>query len=121
MTNIDIGQRIKTRREQMGMTMQNLADAIGVTKPTIQRYEAGKVDRLKIPVIESIANSLDVNPLWLLGKSEIVDTKKPANDDGLTNAEKEWIKLYHQIPKERQAEYAALLQAVLKSLGLIEL
>lgn len=119
MTNIDIGQRIKTRREQLGMTMQQLADAICVTKPTIQRYEAGKVERLKIPVIESIAKVLDVNTLWIIGKSDEMKIKKPA-EAGLSPKEIEWINLYRQIPDDRKPEYAAMLIAGLKSLGLIE-
>lgn len=35
-------QRIKDRREQVGMTQRQLADAVGVAVPTISMYENGK-------------------------------------------------------------------------------
>ena len=78
MTNIEIGYRIANRRKEIGMTMDDLATKVGVAKSTIQRYEAGKIEKIKLPVIESIANALGVNPSWIIGKSE---EKLPADDD----------------------------------------
>ena len=49
------------------MTLDDIADDIGVAKSTIQRYEAGKITKLKLPVIHAIANSLNVDPVWLSG------------------------------------------------------
>jgi len=65
-----IGDRIYTRRKELKLTLQEIADSIGVTKSTIQRYEAGKITTPKLPVIEAIARVLMVNPAWLVGKSE---------------------------------------------------
>lgn len=65
-----IGYRIKTRREELGLTLDAVASAVQVSKSTIQRYEAGLIDRPKIPVLHSIANTLGVNPDWLLGLSD---------------------------------------------------
>ncbi|WP_342432640.1 helix-turn-helix domain-containing protein [Neobacillus sp. FSL H8-0543] len=65
-----IGSRIKERRLELGITLQEVAEAIDVNKSTIQRYENGKIKDIKTPIIESIASFLNVNPLWLLGKAE---------------------------------------------------
>ena len=54
MTNSEIGVRIKHRREQLGLTQQQIADAISVTKSTIQRYETGKIEKIKIPVMSMV-------------------------------------------------------------------
>ena len=70
MTNSEIGVRIKHRREQLGLTQQQIADAISVTKSTIQRHETGKIEKIKIPVIAAIARALSCNPSWIIGKSE---------------------------------------------------
>ena len=70
MTNSEIGVRIKHRREQLGLTQQQIADVISVTKSTIQRYETGKIEKIKIPVITEIARALSCNPSWLIGKSD---------------------------------------------------
>lgn len=70
MTNIEIGKRIADRRSALGLTMDEVAKEIGVAKSTIQRYETGQIKKLKLPVIESIAAVLQVNPDWLIGNSE---------------------------------------------------
>lgn len=70
MTNEEIGNRIKSERESQGMTLKDVADKIGVATSTIQRYEAGAIQKIKLPVIEAIAKNLGVNPAWLVGKSD---------------------------------------------------
>lgn len=66
----DIGKRIKMARLEKEKTLKEVADDIGLTKSTIQRYESGTIENLKLPVIEAIARSIGVNPSWLLGKSD---------------------------------------------------
>lgn len=70
MTNAEIGKKIKYARELQNATLQDVADKIGVTKSTVQRYESGKIEKIKIPVLEAIAKALSVNPAWVVGKSE---------------------------------------------------
>lgn len=70
MTNIDIGNRIKYARNLRDVTLDDIAKKVGVAKSTIQRYENGKINTIKIPVVESIALALNVNPSWIIGKSE---------------------------------------------------
>lgn len=69
MGNIEIGRRIKQRRLDMELTQGDIANEIGVAISTIQRYEAGAIDKIKLPVIEAIARVLQVSPDWLIGKS----------------------------------------------------
>lgn len=73
MTNIEIGARIKFARDLRKSTLDDIAKKVGVTKSTIQRYENGKISSIKIPVVESIAAALNVNPAWIVGKSEIME------------------------------------------------
>ena len=70
MTNKEIGNRIRQAREENGLTKKEVAMKIKVADSTIKRYEDGEIDKIKIPVIESIANALNVNPMWILGKSD---------------------------------------------------
>ena len=73
MTNIEIGARIKFARDLRKSTLDDIAKKVSVTKSTIQRYENGKISSIKIPVVESIAAALNVNPAWIVGKSEIME------------------------------------------------
>lgn len=70
MTNLEIGERIRKTRIQKGLTLDDVAKEIGLTKSTIGRYETGKINDLKLPVITAIANVLGVNDAWLLGKDD---------------------------------------------------
>lgn len=72
MTNLEIGQRIETRRTALGLTLDDVALRVGVAKSTIQRYEKGRIEKLKMPVIDAIAAALDADPAWICGKAETV-------------------------------------------------
>ena len=65
-----IGERIAFRRTQLGYTLDDIAKEIGVARSTIQRYEKGTINKLKLPVVEAIARVLDVSPEWLCCKSD---------------------------------------------------
>lgn len=41
--NIEIGKRIKQRREELGMTQEEIANKIGVTRLTVGRWYRGDV------------------------------------------------------------------------------
>lgn len=94
--NIEIGKRIKQRREELGMTQEELGNLLWLNKSTIQRYEAGKIAKIKLPVIHAMAKQLNVSPEWLIlhsdemgsfherfdlykdGKAETVDDLEPS-------------------------------------------
>lgn len=70
MKNIEIGQRILLRRTQLGLTLDDVASEIGVARSTIQRYEKGTIQKIKLPVIEAMARVLRVSPSWLCCKTD---------------------------------------------------
>lgn len=76
MSNVEVGQRIRKRRQELGKTLQDVATSVGVQSSTIQRYESGKIDKMKRPVVEAIGAALCVNPTWLFGESENQDNVK---------------------------------------------
>ena len=57
-----LGARIKRRREEMNISVAEIAEQTGLSRATIHRYESGDIKRLKLPVIESIAEMLNVTP-----------------------------------------------------------
>ena len=50
MTNIDIGKRIESVREEQHYSLDEVASRIGVAASTVQRYEKGKIATIKLPV-----------------------------------------------------------------------
>lgn len=69
----DTGERIKERRRELDISAADLAERLGLSKATIHRYENGDIARIKLPTIDAMAQILKVNPLWLLGKSDVKD------------------------------------------------
>ena len=80
MKNEEIGKRIQQRRKALNISVVDIAAYTGLSKATIHRYENGDIKNIKLPVIETIASILNVNPLWLIGKSQFKE-----RTDGKTN------------------------------------
>ncbi|MCC0707020.1 MULTISPECIES: helix-turn-helix domain-containing protein [unclassified Clostridioides] len=92
--NKDIGKRIKDARENIGLTLKDVADRVGVATSTIQRYEKGEISQLKLPVLESIAKALTVNSIWI---TKGIENKsiEPSNEHSyLSKEEKILLKKY---------------------------
>ena len=60
-------KRIRDRRIELGMSYQDVADATGLSKSTIQRYETGSIRKVPINQIEDLARALHVAPSYLMG------------------------------------------------------
>lgn len=67
--NKEIGKRIKQRRIELSMTQEELGNKLKLNKSTIQRYESGVISSIKLPVLQAIAQQLDVSPDWLALKT----------------------------------------------------
>ena len=62
-----IGERIKERRKQLGLTVDELAERLGKNRATIYRYESNDIEKLPTTVLEPLAKALDVTPAYLMG------------------------------------------------------
>ena len=67
---IKIGERIQARRKELNLTQEMIAHRLSLNKSTIARYESGAVEKIKLPVIQAMAQILDVNPDWLALKTD---------------------------------------------------
>lgn len=60
------GDRIKQLRLQNGMTMEELAEKLGLQKAAIYKYENGLVVNLKRNVIEKLSQVFNVSPSYIM-------------------------------------------------------
>ena len=61
------GQRMKAIREEQRMTLAQVAERIGVSEATVQRYESGEIRNPPQTRIEAIAQALGVTAAALMG------------------------------------------------------
>ena len=64
-----MGQRIKAQRIRIGLTQEQLAEAMCVPKSTISAYENDKVD-IKSGVVDGLSKHLLTSPNYLHGYKE---------------------------------------------------
>lgn len=64
---MSIGQKIKELRNQLNMSVDDLAAKLGKNRATIYRYERGDIENLPLDVLEPLANALETTPGYLMG------------------------------------------------------
>lgn len=62
-----VGEIIRQRRRVMGYTLEEVAQRIGTSKQTIQRYETGQIANIPNEKIEQLAEVLETTPSALVG------------------------------------------------------
>ena len=131
-----IGNRIKKRREELGMTQQELADRVGyAAKSSISLIESGRVQPPFDKVI-SIAQVLSCEPSELLGTTnEMLDRAarweslfreylEPDDDDGvvivepschISEAAAEILMLMEDLPEREQWKLVGRIEAYVEN------
>lgn len=61
MSDISIGTLIHNRRIELGLTMKQLSEKVGVAEGTISRWESGKIKDMRRDKIKLLAKALDVS------------------------------------------------------------
>lgn len=55
--------RLRERRQALGLTLQQVGDAVGVSKSTVQKWESGEIEDMRLSKAASLAEVLKVSPL----------------------------------------------------------
>lgn len=115
-------ERLKSIREEKGLTQQQLSDRSGVSVRTIQNYESGSYSP-RFGIVDKLAEALGVTSPELLGQSGML-VAEAADKGGSKNA-REMSKLVEEVvgmfaggtlPKEdRDAYMAAISKAYFES------
>lgn len=96
------GARLKDLRIQRGFTLKDVADFIGVTEATVQRYESGSVKRIPYERLEALSALYDCNPGYLTGWED-------GHSVVLSPSERLIIDAYRKAPEGRRDAVRALL------------
>lgn len=64
---MDVGKRIKERRKELNISVDELAKRLNKNRTTVYRYEKGDIENLPIDVLDPLAKALDTTPAYLMG------------------------------------------------------
>lgn len=76
-----IAQRIKQRRTELDLSLQDIADMTDMSKSTLQRYEAGSIRNIPLQKLGILAHALQTSADWLLGWASGPDDIVPIDAD----------------------------------------
>ena len=62
-----LGNRIKARRKHLGLSVDDVAAALGKNRATIYRYESQEIENLPASALGSLARVLLTTPADLMG------------------------------------------------------
>lgn len=65
-----LNERIKERRLDLGLTLLDVAEQLGVKEATMQRYESGQIKNIKHETIVALADIFKCTPAYLMGWDE---------------------------------------------------
>jgi len=118
---VQIGERIKRRREALGLSADQVADKIGKNRATVYRYESNDIKNFPIEILIPLAEVLHTTPAYLMGW-DVADGSIPENIIPMPEMRKiplvgaiacgvpiladEHIEEYIDIPKHITADFA---------------
>ena len=71
-----VGSRLKQARELNHITLEEAGKKVDVHKSTVLRWENGETEKIKLPIIEILAQYYNVNPIWLMGYDVPMERQK---------------------------------------------
>ena len=70
---MNVYERLKKRRKDLGLTMLQVAQKIGVSEGTISRWESGDIANMRRDKIVSLAKALQVHPAFIMDDDEVFE------------------------------------------------
>ena len=112
-----VGERIKERRRNLGLSVDEIAAKLDKDRATIYRYENNYIKDMPLNTLEPIAEVLHTTPAYLMGWADGPEPKEeqPAVEDELSKEEVEYIKLFRAASPELQVAALAMLEAAEKA------
>lgn len=78
---MDVGKRIKERRMELNISVDELAKRLNKNRTTVYRYEKGDIENLPMDILGPLAKALNTTPAYLMGW----DSKPNSTIDTITD------------------------------------
>ncbi len=72
---------LKKRRKELGLTMAQVAEYVGVSEATISRWESGNIANMRRDKIASLSKILQITPATIMGIDDESNPPEITDDD----------------------------------------
>lgn len=93
---MNVGERMKARRKQLGVSADEVAKKLGVSRSTIFRYEKGDIEKLPTNIMDDLSDILKTTPAYLMGWSDI-----PVVNNEIVDVTR-LINIVHELEQDRK-------------------
>ena len=69
----EIGRKISDRRKLLGLTLEEVANEVGVGRSTVRKWENGMIKNMGRDKIQALAKVLQINPIELVSTEVTTD------------------------------------------------
>ena len=108
-----VGERIKSRRKEIGLSAEEVAKELGVSPATVYRYESNDIMNMRIDKLEPIEKALRTTPAYLMGWEDDKKENPPAESQRIlesVNSSENIDLLLHIIKNEASLSREQLLK-----------
>lgn len=107
-----VGRNIKKHRKEKGLTLKEVAERIGLTEATVQKYEAGNIKKIDVEMLGRISDALGVLPGTIVGWDK--EDYNSLGESEQRAKEEKIIKMYSQLTFGHKKAVQNLMESLLE-------
>lgn len=104
---MEIKDILKNRRLELGLTLVEVAEKVGVNVATVSRWESGDIANMRRDRIKALADALRISPAVIMGWEE----PKPEPRLSLADDEVRLLRAYRTATEEAKSAAIMVLEA----------
>lgn len=107
-----IADRIRNRRLELGLSVDDLANRLQKNRATVYRYESSYIKSYSPDVMEALAKALETTPAYFYGYEEAdapADPAQPKNEK-INNL----VRILNELPPEESAQAVDMFTSMFK-------
>ena len=109
----ELAIKIKQLRLERGMTLEQVADIVGVGKSTVRKWETGMIANMGRDKIALLAKAFGTSPAYLMGWKEETSSKNSPTEPKLSEGEEKLVQLFRLVPEDQQEMVLEMIRVAL--------
>lgn len=111
-----MANKIRILRQERGLTLEQVAEVVGVGKSTVRKWETGMIANMRRDKIADLAKALGTTPAYLMGWENQEEQEPSPSEPVLTEGELALLELFRKVPEAQQQLVLQMIRAALATL-----